>query len=143
MTEAKRLAAKDDEHGPGGVTFEIEGPINLAQLDAEIKAAMNWRVPAGLVADYGHIDERGFFGPIPADVEVGEEAEDEVARVTVTHDKPDAKTIAQVIRDHEPIVGWSAEGSLSRAALAKIAEERPLTNPEMQRAIRLLLSDEK
>lgn len=138
MTTAKRMAALDDEFGSGGLTFAIEGPVNLAQLDAEIVEAMNWRVPAALVATNGRFDDEGFFGPIPEDEERSEDAEDTVATITVTHADPDARVISRVIKDHEPDAAW--QGAVpDLAVLARKAQDGPLSEKETQQALALLL----
>jgi len=143
MATAKRLAAKDEE--TGGLTFQIDSPVNVAQLDAEIVEAMNWRVPAGLIVDVGRFDEgTTIFRPINEDDEVGEDADDAVTTLTVTHRDPDPRVIAEVIKAHEPDPHWqeapAAEEGPSLAALAKKAQVEPLTLDDMQRAIILLLA---
>lgn len=145
MTSAKRAAARDEDFGPGGVAFEIDSPVNPAQLDDEIVEAMNWRKTAGLVMDGGRVDERtGFFAPVPAD-EDREDVEDEKnprATVAVTHENADVKVIAKVIKDHEPDANYRASG-VSLDDLAEVAAERVLNPDETALAMTLLLQERK
>lgn len=143
MTSAKRAAARDDDYGSGGLTFEIDSPVNPTQLDAEIVEAMNWRVSAGLVLDGGRVDPAtNIFSPVSADEDRSgvEDDESPTATVTVTHEKGDAKVIGKVIRDHEPNADYEGPTS-SLDDLAQVAHERVLLPSEAVQAVTLLLRE--
>ena len=143
MTNAKRASARDDDFGTGGLAFEVDGPINIEQLDAEIVEAMNWRKTAGLVLDGVRLNEEtGLFGPVPADEGLGED-DSPVATVTVTHENVDSKVIAKVIRDHEPDLAWQGTSTSSLDDLIEVASKRVLRPEEAALAMTLLLQERK
>lgn len=131
-TEVKRLSARDDEHSKDGLAFEVSSPVNVAQLEEEIKEATGWRSPAGLVLDGGRIDEEtGLFGPLPE----GEASEGVKTTLTVTHDNIDAKVVARVIRDHEPVPARAPAGKVDAQSAIERAEAGMTLTPEELTAV--------
>lgn len=130
MSNAKRLTKRDDEHMSGSLAWEITEPVNMAQLDAEIVAEMNWRKPAGLLTE-GLTEDATTEDPVV---------------VWVTHENGKVSTISSVLNDHTPDANWRPEGDpevdkmSARDLLARIDSGDLLDAAEITAALRILLA---
>lgn len=129
MSNAKRLNKMDDESVEGSLAWELTSPVDLAQLDAEIVAEMNWRKPAGLLVE-GIAEEASTENPLT---------------LWVTHENGKVSVISRVIKDHEPDPNWRPDGEeadrmTAADLLTRIEDGATLTQDEIATALRLLLA---
>lgn len=132
-SDVTRAPDKDQGNSPA---FIVTKPINLLQLDYEVKEAMGWRTPAGIVVDGGSMDST--TGVITPD------ETDEDAVVLVTHDNADARKIGAVLRAHEAVEGWTPPDAPDYdldALAAKVLDGNPLDEVEMHAVIVGLLKE--
>lgn len=109
-------------------TFEIDKPINLAQLASEIQQGVRKQVN---VAQLGPQDQAA---PISADNKV---------EIAVSPGSVNADTVNQVIADHEPQEGWGVPTYIRDfdALLLRVANEpdETLSGDDLELAVRGLL----
>jgi hypothetical protein len=112
--------------------IKVSSPVHLAQLEAEVNEAHNWRKPAGLQAD-GNID-----GTTP-----GEPVE---GVIWATREDIDPETFLSSVIDHKPDPTWVPEQedlpSLDEVK-QRLTEGRTLTRVETSVLLRGLLADQE
>lgn len=135
--DVTRAADLDQDEAPA---FKVAKPVNLAQLDEEIREAMNWRSPAALSVEGRYSVNGGLLTPQEDDEETGGEMV-----LVVGHPNADARKIGKVLRDHEAQANWSsaeADAAMSLDALsARVVAGEVLDDLEIHAAVVGLLRE--
>lgn len=125
-TYARRDAERDGERGEGSLCFRLTKPVVLHELDEEVTAEMGWRKPAGLVTE---------GDPLNA-------SEENYVSVWVLRPDVDANAVKRAVTAHQGVKAAEAASDVLTGLREQVAQGQPLSESDLQTAVRLLLTRE-